>query len=271
MKDLSGKRVCITGAGSGLGKCLALDFARQGLKVALTDINETRAKETSKQIALEGGEAFAVRCDVASDKDFCYLKDRIQSEWNGLDILINNAGVSAGGSVEKTSIEDWKWIIEINLLGVVRGRKTFLPMLRQQEEAHIVNVASLAGIASVPNVVGYNVTKAAVIALSESLRTEVAISGIGVTVACPYFFASNILDSFRSPEADQKNIATRLIEQAKVSAEDVSTDIIAAIRNNRFLVFTHRFGRMLYFMKRISPEFYFRQLVKTVRKQSNPF
>src|SRR5690606_37851261 len=132
----------------------------------------------------------------------------------GVDLVINNAGVSGGGPVLTTSLEDWAWMININLLGVVRGCRLFGAILAEQGEGHIVNISSFAGLAGAPNMASYATAKAGVVALSEGLRAELHGSGIKVSVVCPSFFATNLLDGFRAPDASSHALAERFMQEA---------------------------------------------------------
>ncbi len=179
------KTIAITGAGSGLGEAMAYRFARDGYRVAVTDALAERADTVLSNIKTDGGSGFALSLDVTSGPDWDALYQRILTEWGSLDIIVNNAGVAAAGRLEDSSIDDWKWLLDIDLLGVIRGCHRFLPMFRQQGSGHIVNVASLAGMVAVPRVSAYATAKAGVVALSEQLRVDLDRSGVGVSVLCP--------------------------------------------------------------------------------------
>lgn len=258
------QRILITGAGSGLGLALARQLASDGARIACIDIDAQRAEAAIAELPGDGH--WAARADIAKDDDWTMLRDRVQDQWGGLDVLVNNAGVSSGGTVADTSLDDWQWMLDINLLGVVRGCRTFIPMLR--DTAHcgrIVNVASFAGIASAPGMAAYNVAKAGVISLSESLRAELADAGIRVTVVCPAFFRTNLLETFRSPTPAQKAMVEKFMARSNVTADDVATAIVQAVADDRFLVITHPGARRQALIKRFLPEVYFRKLVELTR------
>jgi NAD(P)-dependent dehydrogenase (short-subunit alcohol dehydrogenase family) len=266
MRSLHDQRVLITGAGSGLGKALALHFATQGWRVAAADLNLAGAQQTASQISQAGGRALALPIDVTSNQDWAETALRVEREWGGIDVLINNAGVASAGTVEDSSIEQWQWIININLLGCVRGSRTFIPLLKRQQGGHIVNVASFAGIANPPALASYNATKAAVISLSETLRFELFPHQIGVSVACPSFFKTALMETSQQQAPDQEGnpapqmqrIVSNLMDTATISAEDVAADIFDAVLKNRFLVITHADARQRYHLKRLAPELFFR-------------
>ena len=260
------KNVLITGAGSGLGRALSLRFASEGWRVGIADINLERAEETLEKVRAAGGSGFVQHCDVVVPQDFEALADRVKKEWGGVDVVINNAGIASAGTVQATSLADWEAVININLLGVVRGCRTFIPMLLAQRSGHVVNIASFAAIASAPGMASYNVAKAGVFSLSESLRAEVFDEGVDVTVACPAFFRTNLLESFRGPDPTAKATVARIMERATVTAEDVANDIYQATMNGRFLVISHPDSRWQYRIKRAAPELFYREVRRMMKK-----
>ena len=133
-------------------------------------------------------------------------------EWGGLDLLVNNAGVAGGGRIERCSLEDWQWIFDVNLFGVVRGTRAFVPMLKAQGSGRIVNTASLAGLVHPPGMGSYNAVKAAVVAFSETAAHELAPYGVGCTAVCPSYFRTNLMSSMRGGDADLAAQITRLVE-----------------------------------------------------------
>lgn len=266
-RQLAGQRILVTGAGSGLGRALALQFARQGWRVAVTDASPASAQKTLAEVAALGGASgLAAALDVTSEAAFAQVVAQLDREWGGLDVLVNNAGVATSGTVAESPLEQWQWVLNINLLGCVRGARAVIPLMQRQRAGHIVNVASFAGIANPPALASYNVAKAGVISLSETLRFELHPHGVGVSVACPSFFKTNLIETSRAAApggnaagaAQMEGITARLMEQASVSADDVAADIYDAVANNRFLVMTHPDARQRYHLKRLAPELYFR-------------
>jgi len=260
------KRVLITGAGSGLGRALAEHFARDGWRVGIADVNEAAMGGTARLVEQLGGEPLVRQCNVTVDEDMSALATGIKKHWGGVDIVINNAGVSGGGTVTSTSTEDWRWMLEINLLGVVRGCREFVPMLTKQGGGHIVNIASFAGIANIPAMASYNVAKAGVIALSETLRAELDGTGVGISVVCPSFFKTNLMTGFRSNIPGQQGWAERVMEKSPITAADVAAKIARAAEKEQFMVLTHKPTKAQYHLKRLAPERYFRELLKQVNK-----
>jgi NAD(P)-dependent dehydrogenase (short-subunit alcohol dehydrogenase family) len=260
------KRVVITGAGSGLGRAIALRFARERWRVAIADIQQSRAEETLALVRAAGGDGFVQYCDVSRDADLEALAERVKKEWNGVDVVVNNAGIGSAGTVHETSLEDWEAVLNINLLGVVRGCRVFVPMLLAARSGHVVNIASFAALASAPGMASYNVAKAGVFSLSESLRAEVFDEGIDVTVACPAFFRTNLLESFRGPDLTAKHTVERIMERAKITAEHVAEDIYQAVMTGKFLVISHPDSRWQYRVKRAAPEFFYREVRRKMKK-----
>jgi NAD(P)-dependent dehydrogenase (short-subunit alcohol dehydrogenase family) len=258
MKKFPNKRVVITGAGSGLGRTLAVHFAKRGWRVGVSDIIMERAEETVGMVNAEGGRGLAFHCDVAKWDQVSSMAETVVSQWKGVDIVVNNAGIVSVGVMEKISLEDWQWIIGINLMGVVNGCKAFIPIFKKQGAGHIVNIASAAGIASLSEMAPYNVTKAGVISLSETLKMELFGDNIGVTVACPTFFKTNLMNQARCTDQSQLDRAAALFEKSKTTAEDVSLHIIRCIEKNRLYSLTQLDARLAWKMKRYFPELFFR-------------
>ncbi|MDB5972693.1 MAG: NADP-dependent 3-hydroxy acid dehydrogenase YdfG [Hydrocarboniphaga sp.] len=271
LPKLKGQRVLITGAGSGLGRALAQGFAAAGWRVACSDVRLDAAQQTASDLAAGGASSLALALDVRSEAGFADVVAEVQKAWGGIDVLVNNAGVATAGTVADSPIEQWRFVLDINLLGCVRGARAVIPLMKAQGAGRIVNVASFAGIANPPALASYNVSKAAVISLSETLRSELAGDGIGVSVAAPSFFKTDLLNSGRGEIADaahstapqMQRIVERLMDKASVSAADVAGDIFDAVQNERFLVITHAEARKQALIKRYAPEMFFRMALKS--------
>lgn len=264
------KRVLITGAGSGLGRALAFRYAEAGWHVACADIHIERASETVALITGFGIGAMAMQVDVGDDASFECLRDEILAAWDGVDLVINNAGVSGGGSLLTTPLADWHWMLNINLLGVVRGCRLFGPVLTEQAAGHIVNISSFAALAGAPNMAAYATAKAGVVALSEGLRADLEGSGVKVSVACPSFFQTNLLEGFRSPDPSSLKMASKLMRSATESAADIADAIYRSVERGEFLILPTADVRRRWRIKRWFPEFYFRKLIELVRARSVP-
>jgi len=260
------KRVLITGAGSGLGRSLSVKFAEMGWNVAVTDINKTRMDETAVLVKNAGGNPLTALCNVTELDDLTNIRNLVQTKWGGIDILINNAGIVTGGFMEKIPMKDWDWIMDTNLKSIIYGCRTFIPDFKEQGWGHIVNVASSAGIASLPEMVPYNVSKAGAISLSETLRIELSSSNIGVTVACPTFFKTNLLDQFTSTDPRQKQMADNLFAKTKTSSDMIAQHIMESIRKGRFYSIQQMDGKAIWFCKRHFPELFFKLFAWSYKK-----
>jgi NAD(P)-dependent dehydrogenase (short-subunit alcohol dehydrogenase family) len=257
MKKYPKKRIAITGSGSGLGKTLAIDFAKLGWKVAVSDMIQSRIDETVDAVNEAGGEGIGVLCDVSKPEHVESLADEVLSKWDGADIIVNNAGVPASGYIEEIPIEDWKWIIDTNLMGVIHGCRTFLPIFKKQGAGHIVNVASAAGIASLAEMSPYNVTKAGVISLTETLRVELAGQNIGVTAVAPTFFKTNLMDQARYQRDLQRKRAEAFFEKSYCDVNHVSRKVIKGIKKNQLYVLPQFDARFFWRFKRLAPQKFF--------------
>jgi len=261
----SSRRVLITGAGSGLGRALAFRYAEAGWRVACADIRVDRAEETVGLITGFGIGAMALQVDVGSDESFEALRDMVLAAWEGVDLVINNAGVSGGGSVLTASMSDWHWMLNINLLGVVRGCRLFGPVLVEQGGGHIVNIASFAALAGGPGMATYATAKSGVVTVSEGLRADLEGSGVKISVVCPSFFQTNLLEGFRAPDNASLKMATALMREAKESASDIAEAIYRSVERGEFLILPSAEVRNRWRLKRWFPELYFRKLMQIVR------
>lgn len=261
-------RVVVTGAGSGLGRELALRYAREGAWLALADIQEAGLGETLRLVEQAGGSGFTRRCDVRDYSQLAALAQSCEESMGGIDILINNAGVASGGWFEDLTLDDWDWQISINLMGVVKGCKAFLPLL--QKGGRIINIASMAALMQAPAMSNYNVAKAGVVALSESLLCELQPKGIAVHVVCPSFFQTNLMDSYRGPDSGSKEDITRLLESSPISAADIAEIIHQESQAGTFMILPHVKGQEAWMLKQSNPGLIHEEMVKlAVKKLAN--
>jgi NAD(P)-dependent dehydrogenase (short-subunit alcohol dehydrogenase family) len=249
MKSLKGKVAAVTGAASGLGRAMALAFAREGMDVALADVEDLGAVE--KAVRATGVRAFGMRVDVSRGDQVDRFCSETLSHLQAIHVVCNNAGVSPLGAVWESSVADWQWILGVNLWGVIHGVRAFTPHLLAQDEGHIVNTASVAGLISPPGMGAYNVTKHAVVALSETLHQDLRERGsaVGVSVLCPAYVPTRIADSERNRPAELKNpleqasarheMLKKAVASGKLSADDVARAVVAAVKDERFYVLTH--------------------------------
>jgi NAD(P)-dependent dehydrogenase (short-subunit alcohol dehydrogenase family) len=244
-------RAVVTGAGSGLGAAFCRLLAGRGARVVAADVDLEAASATA---ARSSGEVHAVRCDVSQLGEVEALALTAERLVGGVDLVINNAGVAVVGQVGQIPIEDWRWCVEVNLWGVIHGCHVFVPRLRARRGGHIINVASAAGLLSPPHMAPYNTTKAAVVALSETLAADLAGDGVGVSVLCPTFFRSNLVRSSRTAvDGALHRVARRLVEQSDLSAVDVARAALAAAEAGALHIAPQRDGRWLWRLKRLSP------------------
>ncbi len=251
------KRVFITGGASGLGRALALHYARAGWNVCIADLNDVRGEETRKELealSSSGLEMLYRHADVTCEEDLQAIADELSQRWDGLDVLINNAGVAQAGAIEDVTISDWEWIININLLGVVRGCKVFTPIFKRQGSGHIVNIASMAGLLDVPRMASYNVTKAAVVALSGTLGQELMEDGVHVSVVCPSFFQTNLEETMRTTDPRMKKMMGKLLSSGKLTAEEVAEKIFNGVEKQQAYILPHASGEHLWLAKRYLPQ-----------------
>lgn len=257
----------ITGAGSGLGEAMARRFAEAGWRILVTDSDESRALETVR--ALPGAGHRALELDVTRDDHWTRTMEPFASGDETLELLVNNAGVATGGRLEETPLEDWRWVTEINLMGVVRGCHYALPLMRRQGHGHVVNVASWAGLAAAPQIAAYGTAKAGVVALSEMLRAELHGSGVGVSVLCPAFVRTRLAETMRAPDAAYARRVQRWMERSGVTAGAVAGQVFKAVAVGRFWILTHRDTRWQWRLKRWFPGLYFRLLLRTMRSMES--
>lgn len=233
-------RVLITGAASGLGRALALSYARQGSRIIIADVQQSAAQETLSLVEKAGAEGMCVSLDVTQNDQWQRLACDLQAHDALPDIVINNAGVSSGGPFDWLSEADWQWVMDVNFFGVLKGCQTFVPLMKQRGSGHLVNIASMAGLLNPPGMSNYNVSKAAVISLSETLHMELQPFGVGVTCVCPSFFRTNLGDSLRSPDAATELALQKLMDSSnELTADDIAEQIRSAQQAGTYLVLPH--------------------------------
>lgn len=251
------KNILISGAGSGLGKALALRYAADGDEVCVVDLNAEAGNAVADLIISKGGNAFFMQGDITQQANVDELVTKLGERWQGLDVLINNAGVATAGMLETESIEQWQWVLDINVLGHVRMTKAFLPLLKNStllnRGAAIINIASQAGLTSAPGMGSYCATKAAMVSISETFHLELAHDGIHVAVVCPAFFNTNLNQSLRSGDAGMQSVVTKLIKKSGVSADDIAEQVFASVKAGKYMIITHADGLKAYRMKRFLP------------------
>ena len=251
MRELKGKVAAVTGAASGLGRAMALAFADEGMHVALADVSDT--SDVLAQVEARGVKARAMTVDVSSAASVEAFAAMIDRDLGGAHLVCNNAGVSPLGAVWEASLGDWQWMLGVNLWGVIHGVKSFVPRLMARNVGHVVNTASVAGLINPPGSGAYNVTKHAVVALSETLQHDLRErnSAVGVSVLCPAYVPTGIADSERNrPSGFQATVKSgetlareamlkKAVASGRLSADDVARAVVQAVKDERFYILTH--------------------------------
>jgi NAD(P)-dependent dehydrogenase (short-subunit alcohol dehydrogenase family) len=266
MKSVKGKVAAITGAGSGIGRATAELLARNGCNLALSDVNEQGLAETAEKCRAHGVQVRTARVDVAKREAVHAWADEVARELGAVHIIINNAGVALGATVEDTRYEDFEWLMNINFWGVVHGTKAFLPHLKAAGEGHIVNISSVFGLIGVPAQAAYNAAKFAVKGFTESLRQEMVVEGlpIGVTCVHPGGIKTNIARSARMVHrkgwVDEKSAAD-FEKFLATTPERAAANIYSAILGNRPRKLIGADAVIIDLMQRTMPTLYQRILV----------
>lgn len=259
-KSYDGSYALVTGGCSGLGQALVKLLVADGARVLVGDRHE-QAPEGSVPQGVD-----YLKLDVRSQDDWDNARNWVEATYGRLDLLVNNAGVAAGGRIDVADMAEWERIVDINLLGVVRGCRTFVPMMKQQDAGQLVNTASLAGLVHAPAMASYNAVKAGVVAISETLRSELAPSHIGVSVICPSFFRTNLADSFEGKDVDMEHSGVDMINTSPRSADDVAAVAFAGMKTGKAIILTERDGRAIYGLKRYARPVYQAGMVRAAKR-----
>lgn len=260
------KRAFITGGGGGLGRALALALAKDGWSVGVTDIKAEALAESKQLIEAAGGKAFTYQFDVSKREEYKKAFDEFIASAGGIDVLINNAGVGDGGLFGEYSLDNWEWITGINQMAAVYGSHYAVPLMKAQGSGHIISIASAAGIANMPNMSMYNVTKAAVISLMESIHSEVTAFNIATSVVCPTFFRSNIMQHNRG-DKNATTIGQKIIDKAKYTPDQVANIILTEAGKKKFYILHPYQAKAVYYIKRFFPSFFMNYKAKQFAKK----
>ena len=253
----------VTGAASGLGRAIAVELAAPGRTLWLTDLSEEALEGVAAEVTERGATARLRRIDVADGASWTAAREAI----GPVDLLVNNAGVADVGPLLSTTDRQWERQIGINLMGVVRGSRAFVPAMVQQGRGHVVNIASFAGLAMAPGMIAYNTAKGGVVAFSESLRVELALEGVGVSVCCPAFFRTNLTESLEDASPAMVKRIHGWMDGSGVTAEDVAKAVVTAVQKDTFMVLTHPTTWRYWMLKRLLPERYRAQLLAQAQKR----
>jgi len=244
------QKVLITGAASGLGRELALRFAKEGADICIADINSEGSAETLEMVKKAGGDGWTAYLDVTSEEQWNALRADVEERWGGLDVLVNNAGVATGDRIDAGEWAWWEWIIDINLKGVALGCRTFTPVMKKQNKGYIMNTASLAGLMILPSMASYNVTKAGVIALSETMYYELHAYNIKVTALCPGFFRTNLNKTMKTSDPSMLKFVDKVFEKSELDASEVADRAYKSLMKGEMICNPHPIGRKAVFIKR---------------------
>jgi len=255
------KRAFITGAAAGLGYELAKALADDGWSLGLYDRNVERLAIVEAEFSNAGIPALAYPGDVTQSDELTVAVNSFAATHDGLDVMVNNAGVAVAGELMQVPLEDWRWALDINVMGVVHGARAALPHLQRNGSGMIINVASAAAFASAAGMVTYNVTKAAVLSFSETLAAELRSSGTQVSVVMPSFFQSDLLESFRGPQSSRRT-AMELMKTSGYTATAVAKDVLNAAARRELYIVLPRTARGLWRIKRWLPRLFLRRVAK---------
>jgi len=257
MQDFQGKTAVITGAAAGIGKAIAERCAKEGMKIVISGINLENIQPLEAQLKSEGTEVLAIRADVSKREDIYNLADAAFETFGAVHLLVNNAGVGAGPTIWESTWNDWEWVIDVNLWGVINGLKIFIPrMLEQETEGHVLNLASMAGLLPYHTSAPYMVTKHAVVALTEQLQFSLTQRGSKLTtsVLCPGWVKTRIMESERNRPSEFKNKdpekpltpteeaalkGMMAAVESGISPEAVADQTFQSIRDEKFYILTH--------------------------------
>ena len=254
MQELAGKTAFVTGGASGIGLALGRAFAEAGMKVMLADIEADALASAVESLRGVGPEVRGVTCDVADAASVARAAEASYAAFGHVHVVCNNAGVASGSGIDNISLDTWRWVLDVNLMGVLHGVHAFLPHIRAHGEGgHIVNTASMAGLLSRLGFSPYATAKFAVVAMSEGLATQLKPLGIGVTVICPGFVRTRISGSSRNrperygpalvpdPASPAGALAATMarLQQSGLDPADIAAQTLAAIRADELYVFTH--------------------------------
>jgi NAD(P)-dependent dehydrogenase (short-subunit alcohol dehydrogenase family) len=235
-------RVLVTGGASGLGAALVEAYAERGAQVLVCDLKEVSTGATTEGVDV-------LHLDVRSDDDWATALAWVDREWGGLDVLVNNAGVAGGGRLDVATMDEWQWITEINLFGVVRGTRTFVPTFKRQRSGTVVNIASLAGLVHPAGMASYNAVKAAVVAFTETLGHELAEYGVTAHAVCPSYFRTGLVDAMQGKDEAVGEVVGALVANAPLGPDDIAREVLAGVDRGEELILPDDAARAAYQLK----------------------
>lgn len=250
MKHLQGKRALVTGAASGIGRAMALEFARQGTNLLLADRDQAGMIRTAMEVRAIGVEVETFHYDAEQPQQIVALAEFAKSLADGIDILVNNAGVTYRGSTDRMTAEHWERMLAINLYAPIRLTHELLPHFLKRREVHVLNVCSVLGLVGMPKVCAYNTAKFGLVGYTESLRSEYGVQGIGVTALCPGLVRTNLFSSSMSNGHEREKTPPRW---TTTTPERVAKAGVRAVRKNRARVVMEPLARVMFAFKRFLP------------------
>ncbi len=265
------KNVLITGGASGLGAALAKYYAQKGWSVCIADIQQTAGEALAKALSSDYSvDCFFLKLDVTNDASWLEAVNVIVNRWKTLDAIINNAGVASSGDIDSIDMSDFQWTMDINVMGVAKGCHYFVPLLKESQ-GNLINVASMAGLLHMPSMSAYNASKAAVVALSETLCSELDPYGVKVSVLCPAFFKTNLTQNMRSTTGQTQKMVNRWMADSTIQAEDIAAKVFNESASGKFLILTHKRENFVWRIKRFLPALYLVNMKGIAKKMKAKF
>jgi short-subunit dehydrogenase len=270
------KRVLITGATTGFGQALAHALAGRGWKVAVTGRKLDAVKATVEEVRQRGGVGLGMALEVREKAQWEAVRRKLHKAWGGIDVLVNNAGVADANLMVNMTDADWENLLSVNLDGVINGCRTWVPDMLEQKSGYILNVASIAGLLSMPEMANYSVSKAGVIALSETLRTELSAANVGVTVLCPSGFKSSLIDNAeRDGRSADASVMARMVQadmdKGRHTSESVARYALAAMEKGDLYSIPQPLYRLAWAAKRMAPNTFYQTIGWLYRNRLGPF
>lgn len=266
MSDFRNKIAIITGAASGIGRALAEELARRGTMTVLADVQAGPLQEVAQRITAAGQRTAATPLDVTDFEAVGTLVSDTCSRYGRLDYLFNNAGIAVGGEVRDCTIEDWRNVIDVNLLGVVHGVAAAYPVMVRQGSGHIINTASIEGLIPFPVTVSYAASKYGVVGLSNALRIEGADLGVKVSVVCPGYIRTAIFHTSKMIRLDRQKVLESLPERFGISPEACALAILRGVERNKAVIVVTGLAKVLWAIYRVFPGSIFWMMRKRLRK-----
>jgi NAD(P)-dependent dehydrogenase (short-subunit alcohol dehydrogenase family) len=254
-KRFPSKRAFVTGAASGLGFAICERLAREGWRIMISDVNEERLNEAEQKLEKLGATIISSIVNVSSYDALEAAAAQIKQAWGGVDMVFNNAGIASAGVFEDISLDEWNRVINIDLWSVIYGCKVFVPMLKEQGSGYIINTASSAGTLAVAEMANYNVAKAGVVSLSETLKVELSPHNIGVTVICPTVFKTNLTEKLSSGSAFEKNLEDQM-QVTKIMPSHIVDYTFKVMAKNKLYAMPQNDAYWGWKIKRYFPELY---------------